>query len=112
MFFQTRVCVSLEPRTSVVKLVVDGETIVNEVRKERKKWAAKKDDHHTDDEHGKDLKTPSIMSRRDQELAKTPTDQPTWTSSWDTPMMHISSGALPLLHFSSIDGFLTRTLSF
>ena len=32
VFFQTRVCVSLEPKTSVVKLVVDGETIVNEVR--------------------------------------------------------------------------------
>ena len=31
-FFQTRVCVSLEPKTSNVKLVVDGETIVDEVR--------------------------------------------------------------------------------
>ena len=31
-FFQTRVCVSLQPKTSTVKLVVDGETIVEEVR--------------------------------------------------------------------------------
>ena len=32
VFFQTRVCVSLEPKTNTVKLVVDGESIVDEVR--------------------------------------------------------------------------------
>ena len=32
LFFQTRVCVSLEPKTNTVKLVVDGESIVEEVR--------------------------------------------------------------------------------
>ena len=32
VFFQTRVCVSLDPKTNTVKLVVDGESIVDEVR--------------------------------------------------------------------------------
>ena len=44
--FQTRVCVSLEPKSSAVKLVVDGETIVNEVRKNY-------DHHNIDNEHEK-----------------------------------------------------------
>ena len=32
VFFQTRVCGSLEPKTNTVKLVVDGESIIEEVR--------------------------------------------------------------------------------
>ena len=32
VFFQTHVCVSLDPKTNTVKLVVDGESIVDEVR--------------------------------------------------------------------------------
>ena len=32
VFFQTHVCVSLEPKTNTVKLIVDGESIIEEVR--------------------------------------------------------------------------------
>ena len=36
------------------------------------------------------------LSRFDPEWAKMQTDQPTWVSSWDSPMMLTSSGASPL----------------